>query len=173
MSYRRGVRTLLLVMIAIGCKGAERKAVPPRVSTLPPLAAAPTATLAPAGAPAEFPKEQPAIVVWQGGGEPPQTILGIRVWPDGTVRFRCNRRGSLSRERVAAMLDTFERAGWLPATAAAPPAPTDSTCITTSVQVARDTRSTRRNSACGTIPDDIGDAVAFVQAVVGPDPCGT
>lgn len=165
------MRTLLILMLAIGCKSSERKAVPPpRVSTLPPLPAAPTATIDPAAEP-ELPKDQPAIVVWQGGGEPPQTNLGIRVWLDGTVRFRCNRRGSLPRERVVAMLDRFDRAGWLPATPAPPPAATESTCITTSIQVTRDGRSTRRNSACSSIPDDIGDAVGFVQAVVGPDPC--
>lgn len=165
------MRTLLVLMIAFGCKSSERKAVPPpRVSTLPPLPAAATATIDPTTA-TEFPKEQPAIVVWQGGGEPPQTNLGIRVWLDGTVRFRCNRRGSLPRERVAAMLDTLDRAGWLPATPATPPTAPSSTCITTSVQVSRADRSTRRNSACSTIPDDISDAVQFVQAVVGPDPC--
>jgi hypothetical protein len=173
VSYGRGVRTLLVLMLAIGCKGSERKAVPPRVSTLPPLAAAPTATIDPPNTPAEFPKEPPAIVLWQGGGEPPRTILSIRVWPDGTVRFPCNRRGMLPRERVTAMVDTFDRAGWLPpaGTPLAAPSNTDTACITTSVQLERDGRTVRRNSSCGMPSDAVDDALGFIQAVVGPDPC--
>lgn len=174
MSYRWCVRTLLLLVIAVGCKGSEHKAASPHVSSLPPLPAGATAAVDPLGTPAVFPKEAPAIVLWQGGGDPPRTILGARVWADGTIRFRCNRRGTLPRDRVVAMLDTFERAGWLPA-AGTPPALTepDPGCITTSVQVTRDTRSVRRNSSCGEASDAISDAVAFIQAVVGPDPCGS
>lgn len=173
MSYRRGVRTLLLLIIAVGCKGTEHKAAAPHVSSLPPLAAGATATIDPQGMPAEFPKEAPAIVLWQGGGDPPRTIVGVRMWADGTIRFRCSRRGTLPRERVVAMLDTFERAGWLPAAGAAPSPLTepDPGCITTSVQVTRDGRSVRRNSSCGESSDAISDAAAFIQAVVGPDPC--
>ena len=171
MRYAARVRTLLVVLIVLGCKGSERKPPPPRVSTLPALPAAPTATIDPPDAKAGFPREQPAIVLWQGGGEPPRTILGVRVWADGTVRFRCNRRGTLPAARVTAMLETFDRAGWLPAAGSAAPPEADTTCITTSVQVARDGKVTRRNSACGETTNDIADAVAFVQTVVGRDPC--
>ena len=173
MSYGCHVRTLLVLMLAIGCKGSERKAVEPRVSTLPPLPTAPTATIDPPNTPPEFPKEAPAIVLWQGGGEPPRTILSVRVWPDGTVRFPCNRRGMLPRARVTAMVDTFDRAGWLPPAGTPPPAANtaDPACITTSVQVERDGRITRRNSSCGMPSDAVDDALGFIQAVVGPDPC--
>jgi hypothetical protein len=125
--------------------------------------------------PAELPQEPPAIVLWQGGGEPPRTILGVRVWQDGTVRFRCNLRGKLPPERVTAMVDTFDRAGWLPAAGTPPvvPSPADPACITTSVQITRDGRSVRRDRSCGMTSDAIEDALAFIQTVVGPDPCGT
>ena len=162
---------ILVIALLLACKGDERPPPAPRTSTLPALPAGPAATIDPADKPV-FPAERPAIVVWQGGGEPPRTLVSMRIWTDGSVRFGCNRRGTLPPERVAAMLDTFERAGWLPASGSVgPDAPADSRCITTSVQIMRGDRSVRRDVSCEARDDSITDALAFVQSVVGPDPC--
>jgi len=168
------VRTLLAILLVLGCKGGEKKKLPPRVSSLPPLPGAPYAAVDPATAP-EFPKDAAAIVLWQGGGEPPRTILSVRIWIDGTVRFRCNKRGTIPAERVSAMLDTFENANWLPpgSKIEARANETEPACITTSVQITRGDRATRRDSSCGESNPSIDDAIAFIHGVVGPDPCGS
>lgn len=169
------------MIVLAACKGSEKKQAPPppappRVSTFPALPPAPTATLDPPEVKAEFPQEQPAIAMWSGGGEMPKTTMSVRVWADGTVRFRCGRRGKIPAERVAAMLSTFDQQGWMPAPVPAgegkmaDKAP-DPNCQTTSVQLGRDGNVKRHNSACGTISESLTDAVEFVRAVVGPDPC--
>lgn len=169
------MRTLLAIVLMLGCKSGEKKKLPPRVSSLPPLPGSPYAAVDPPNTPAEFPKGAPAIVLWQGGGEPPRTLMSLRIWTDGTVRYRCNRRGVLPAERVSAMLDTFENANWLPpgSKIEARANETEPNCITTSVQLTRGDRGTRRDSSCGESNPSIDDAIAFIHAVVGPDPCGS
>jgi hypothetical protein len=168
------VRTLLAIVMVLGCSRSEKKPPPPHVSSLPPLPAAPYAAVDPPTAQPTFPRDAPAIVLWQGGGQPPRTILSVRIWADGTVRYRCNRRGVLPAERVSAMLDTFENASWLPPGSKIEQRANEvePNCITTSVQLTRGDRATRRDSSCGEPNPSLDDAVTFIQAVVGPDPCG-
>jgi len=169
------VRTLLLVLIVAACKGSEHKAPPspPRVSTFEPLPAAAIAVLDPVDAKSEFPKEQPAIAMWAGGGEPPKTTMSVRVWKDGSVRFRCGRRATLPPERVAAMLATFESKGWMPTEANTKMGQKDPEphCMVTAVQLARDGLTKRHDTGCSGTSPEVLDAVQFVLTVVGPDPC--
>jgi hypothetical protein len=164
------VRTLLLSLVLLAsCKDTQRAKVAPHVTAFPSLPAGPAPAVDPGDRPA-FPQGPPVVVVWRGGGEPPKTELAVRVWSDGTVRYTCGRRAMISTDRVAAMVAAFTAAGWNPSTAKEPSA-ADPACISTSVQLSIDGKNERRNSACGTVPYEIQDAVDFVQSVVGPSPC--
>jgi hypothetical protein len=165
-----GVRMLLATALLLtSCKDKQRPEAVPHVSPFAALPAA-AAPIADPAEPAVFPREAPVIVVWRGGGEPPKTELGVRVWKDGSVRYTCGRRATLPPDRVAAMVAAFTTAGWSPA-AAAEPVAADPACIMTSVQLTVDGATERRNSGCGPVPYAIQDAVDFVQSVVGPGPC--
>jgi hypothetical protein len=163
------VRMLLATALLLtSCKGKQPEAVP-HVSPFSPLPAG-AAPVVDTAERAVFPREAPMIVVWRGGGEPPKTEFGVRVWKDGSVRYTCGRRATLPPDRVAAMVAAFTKAGWSPA-AAKDPVTADPACTTTSVQLTIDGATERRNSGCGPAPYEIQDAVDFVQSVVGPGPC--
>ena len=168
----RALIAILLVVSTASCKKSENAGPPPEphVSKFEPLPAGPAATVDPSQAASPFPTEPPALVAWRGGGETPRTEISLRIWADGTVRFTCGKRGTLPPERVAAMLETFNRLGW---TTGAPPPPVeqDPACITSSVQIVRGGQTYRRNSPCSATISDEADAIAFVRSVVGVDPC--
>jgi hypothetical protein len=157
-------------LFAASCKkSGKAKPAEPHVSAFTPLPAGAAPVVDPAERPA-FPHEPPVIVVWRGGGEPPKTELGLRVWKDGSVRYTCGRGAKLPAGRVGAMVAAFTAAGWNPA-AAKEPVAADPVCTSTSVQLTLDGATERRNSSCGSVPYEIQDAVDFVQSVVGPPPC--
>lgn len=168
------MRALIAIslLVTAGCKSSEKAGPPPapHVSKFAPLPAGPAATLDPSPEQAAFPAGPPVIVAWRGGGEKPRTEISLRIWADGTVRFTCGKRGALPPERVAAMLETFHALGW---TAGRPATPVeqDPACIISSVQIVRDGTTYRRNSTCGAAVSDEADAIAFVRATVGADPC--
>lgn len=176
---------LLAILLTASCKkSGKAKPVEPHVSAFAPLPAGPAPVLDDAATQPVFPREPPVVVIWRGGGDPPRTELGIRVWKNGRVRYTCGRGAMVAPERVAAMVDAFTRAGWNPATAKAAQVAPDPACISTSVQLSVATgpndqpndqqhaqRIDRRDSGCGPVPHEIQDAVEFVQSVVGPAPC--
>src|SRR5688572_6723230 len=115
---------LMMSLVLASCKADKREAArespPPAVPVqvekrLLALPAAPTAAIDPIDATdagvrrdSMFPAEPPAIVVWRGtSADTPTTELSLRIWTDGSVRFKCGRRGVLPRERVAALVDAF------------------------------------------------------------------
>ncbi len=185
MRVLRALRVLLVTALAVtGCKGDTRKhgsapAPSPRAPIFPALPPAATATLEPPAvadggvrSPAVA-AEPPSIVVWRGSNaDTPTTEISLRVWPDGTVRFKCGRRGVLPRERVSALVSAFATAGWnTAATSDAEPGSGPQACVTTTVQVTHGGITHRRKTLCNARSPDIEEAVALVESVVGPDPC--
>jgi hypothetical protein len=163
----------LVAMLAIpACKKSERaKPAGPHVSPFKVLAATPAVLDAPGDKPA-FPQEPPVIVIWRGsGGDTPSTELSLRIWKSGRVRYTCGRGGMLPPEHVAAIADGFAQAGWKPTAAEAPRSDPQPACTTTSVQLVRDGLVERRDSGCDRVRADIQDAVEFVLAALGPQPC--
>ncbi len=165
---------LLIALLATSaCKKSGRaKPVEPHVSPFKALAPAPAATLDAPGEKSVFPQEAPVVVIWRGtGGDTPATELSLRIWKSGRVRYTCGRGGRLSPERVAEIADGFAQAGWKPAAAEAPRAEPQPACMTTTVQLAREGLVERRDSGCDRVRDDIQDAVDFVLAAIGSQPC--
>jgi hypothetical protein len=188
---------LITALTLPSCKGDKRESAPApqtlpspvsSVRPLPALPPAPTAAIEPdqgsgsssgsavppdAGARrnSTFPAEAPAIVVFRGSdADIPTTEMSLRIWSDGTVRFKCGRRGSLPRERVTSLVGAFVAAGWNT------PQRNDSdtaerSCVTTTVQVTQAGVTHREISGCDGASTAIDGAVQLVQSVVGPDPC--
>lgn len=163
---------LATALLLTSCKDKQSAKAVPHVSAFAPLPAGPSPVLDAPGTKSEFPHEPPVVVIWRGGGEPPKTELGVRVWKNGRVRYTCGEGATLPPDRVAAMVAAFTQAGWNPATAPKDRAAPDSACVSTSVQLSSDGAAIeRRDSGCGLVPYEIQDAVDFVQSVVGPAPC--
>jgi hypothetical protein len=162
---------VVIALVSSGaCKKSER-AAEPHVSPFKPLLVGPVATVDAPEDRSTFPQEAPLIVIWRGsGGDTPSTELSIRIWASGRVRYTCGRGGTLMPERVAEIAAGFAQAGWKP-TAAEAPRTEPQPCVTTTVQLSRDGKVERRDSGCGRVRDDIQDAVDFVQASIGPQPC--